>query len=92
MLTLTVFVAEGPLPEHETHVLKAVQAVAARFPERVTVEVLPISGERAEQLGLRVSPTVVEGGMVLSVGADLSAGRLKRYVEMRLAEVDGSGS
>ena len=88
MLTISVFVSNEPPDGEEARAVKVVQAVAARFPGQVTVEVLPVAGERGEALGLRLSPTVVEGDMVLSVGEQLSAGRLKRYIEMRLGEGD----
>ena len=86
MLTISVFVAKEPPEGDDARTVKVAEAVAARFPGQVAVEVLPIAGERGEALGLRVSPSVVEGDMVLSVGEQLSAGRLKRYVEMRLAD------
>lgn len=90
MLTISVFVASDPPQGEDAHTLKVVEAVAARFPGEVAVEVLPITGEKAEALGLRLSPTVVEGGLVLSVGEPLSAGRLKRYVEAQLREQSAS--
>jgi hypothetical protein len=86
LLTISVFVAQDPPQGEDAQALRVVQAVAARFPETVGVELLSITGERAEKLGLRLSPTVVEGDMVLSVGEPLSAGRLKRYIEARLTE------
>jgi len=86
MLTISVFISTNPPEGEDARTVKVAEAVAARFPGQVTVEVLPIAGERGEELGLRVSPSVVEGDMVLSVGEQLSAGRLKRYVEMRLGE------
>jgi len=84
VLTISVFTAGDPPEGEAARTVKVVQAVAARFPGQVGVEVLPLDGERAEVLGLQVSPTVVEGDMVLSVGEPLSAGRLKRYIEARL--------
>jgi hypothetical protein len=86
LLTIRVFVADDPPEGADARAVKVVRAVAARFERQVGVEVLPIAGERAEELGLRVTPTVMEGDMVLSVGEQLSAGRLKRYVEARLSE------
>jgi hypothetical protein len=88
LLTLSVFVAEDPPDGEAARAVKAAQAVAARFPGVVEVEVLPLGGGRAEDLGLRLSPTVVEGDMVLAVGEAPSAGRLKRYIQARLAEDD----
>jgi len=86
LLTISVFVAGDPPQGEDARAVKVVQAVAARFPETVGVELLSIDGDRAEELGLRISPSVIEGGMVLSVGEPLSAGRLKRYIEARLGE------
>jgi len=88
LLTIGVFVTGDPPQDEDARAVKVVEAVAARFAEQVRVEVLSIDGERAEELGLRLAPTVVEGDMVLSVGEPLSAGRLKRYVEARLGEED----
>ena len=88
MLTLTVFVAGEPQQELEARALRVAQAVAARYPDRVRVETQLLASERAEALGLRMAPTVVEGDLVLSVGGELSAGRLKRYVELRLGELE----
>jgi len=86
VLTISVFVSNEPPEGEDARTVKVAEAVAARFPAQVTVEVLPIASERGEALGLRFGPTVVEGDMVLSVGEQLSAGRLKRYIEMRLGE------
>jgi hypothetical protein len=86
LLTIRVFVADDPPQGTDARAVKVARAVAARFEGQVAVEVQPIAGERAEELGLRVSPTVMEGDMVLSVGEQLSAGRLKRYIEARLSE------
>ena len=86
MLTLTVFVSADPPQGDDARAVRVLTAVADRFPDRVAVEVLPIGGDRAADLGLSRSPTVIEGDMVLSVGEELSAGRLKRYIEARLAE------
>lgn len=87
VLRISVFVSGEPPEGADAQVVKVVRAVAARFPNRVTVELLPIRGGTAERLGLQVSPTVLEGDMVLSVGEPLSAGRLKRYIEARLSEL-----
>ena len=87
MLTVSVFVSADPPQGDDARAVKVARAVAGRFPGRVTVEVLPIAGDRAIELGLRIGPTVMEGDMVLSVGEQLSAGRLKRYIEARLAEL-----
>ncbi len=92
MLTISVFVADGPPAGEGARAVRVVQAAAARFPGQVSVEVLPLDGERAEELGLRIGPAVVEGEMVLSVGEPLSAGRLKRYLETRLSEEAPSAS
>lgn len=90
MLTISIFVDRDPPEGEGERTVRVVRAVAARFPAAVAVEVLPLDGERAEELGLRMGPAVVEGEMVLSVGEPLSAGRLKRYIEARLEEESSS--
>jgi hypothetical protein len=84
VLTLRVFVGTGPPQGEDARVLQVAKTAAARFPGEVEVAVMPIGGEEATELGLRGSPTMVGGGTVLSVGGQLSAGRLKRYLEAQL--------
>ncbi len=86
MLKFKIFVAEIPPQDEEARVVRAVEAASQRFPDQVAIEVLPIDGAEAEEFGIQASPTVMEGGMALSVGPGLSAGRLKRYIEAQLGE------
>lgn len=91
VLTLRVFVNEDPPEGEAAHAVRVVQAAAARFPGRVEVAVLPLASEEASALGVSVSPTVVDGDMVLSVGGPISAGRLKRYLEAQLGIPNPAG-
>lgn len=84
MLRLSVFVSADPPQGEDARAVHVVCAAAARFPGEVDVAVMPLAGEEAAALGLSVSPTVVEGDTVLCVGGQLSAGRLKRYLEAQL--------
>ncbi|MBM3501472.1 MAG: hypothetical protein FJX74_22690 [Armatimonadetes bacterium] len=86
MLSISIFVTDDPPQGEDARTVRAVEAVAARFPGAVVVQLFPLDGERAEDLGLRMGPAVVEGDMVLSVGEPISAGRLRRYIEARLGE------
>ncbi|HJN18872.1 MAG TPA: hypothetical protein QGH10_25455 [Armatimonadota bacterium] len=84
MLKFQVFVTEIPPQDEDARVVRAVEAAAGRFAGKVEVDVLPLDGPEAETIGIQASPTVMEGGMALSVGPGLSAGRLKRYIEAQL--------
>jgi len=84
VLRLRVFVSADPPEGEDARAVRVVQAAAARFPGEVDIAVAPLGSDEAVALGLSVSPTVVEGDTVLSVGGQLSAGRLKRYLEAQL--------
>ncbi len=84
MLRVRVFVNTDPPQGEDARVLHVVRAAIARFPDEVEVTVGSLTSEEAAALGLTTSPTVIEGDTVLSVGGQLSAGRLKRYLEAQL--------
>ena len=86
MLKFRIFVAAVPPEGDDARVVRAVEAAGSRFPDRVEVEILPADGPEAADVGIQMTPAVFEGGMAISVGPSLSAGRLKRYIEMQLGE------
>ena len=91
MLTLRVFVGSDPPSGDDARALNAVRAAAARFGDEVAVEVVPSTSVEGRALGVAVTPTVVDADMVLSVGPQLSAGRLLRYLRSRLDTPDAAG-
>lgn len=84
LLRIQVFVASVPPEDDDARAVRAVEAAAGRFPGQVEVEALPLDGPEGSELGLQMSPTVMAGGMAISVGGPISAGRLKRYIEAQL--------
>jgi hypothetical protein len=85
MLTVRVFVADPQMLEgHDAAAVKRVEAVASRFAGQVEACVIGLDDDEALDLGAAVSPTIMVGDTVISVGEPPLAGQIKRFIEMEL--------
>jgi hypothetical protein len=85
MLIVRVFVADPQaLEEHDAVAIRRVKAAASRFAGQVETRVIGLDDDEAVDFDAAVSPTIMIGDMVISVGAPPLAGQIKRSIEMEL--------